>query len=50
MFIESNPTPVKAALELMGLCSAGVRLPLVTMQPQSIEKLKTVMARHGLIS
>jgi 4-hydroxy-tetrahydrodipicolinate synthase len=50
MFIESNPTPVKAALELMGKCSARVRLPLVTMQPQSIEQLKQVMARHGLIA
>jgi 4-hydroxy-tetrahydrodipicolinate synthase len=50
MFIESNPTPVKAALELMGKCSARVRLPLVTMQPQSVEQLKTVMARHGLIA
>jgi 4-hydroxy-tetrahydrodipicolinate synthase len=49
MFIESNPTPVKAALELMDFCSAGVRLPLVTMQPQSVEQLKIVMARHGLI-
>ncbi len=50
MFIESNPTPVKAALELMGKCSARVRLPLVTMQPKSIEQLKQVMARHGLIA
>jgi 4-hydroxy-tetrahydrodipicolinate synthase len=50
MFIESNPTPVKAALELMGKCSARVRLPLVTMQPQSIEQLKAVMARHGLLA
>jgi 4-hydroxy-tetrahydrodipicolinate synthase len=50
MFIESNPSPVKKALELMGKCSARVRLPLVTMQPQSIEQLKEVMARHGLIA
>lgn len=50
MFIESNPTPVKAALELMGKCSARVRLPLVTMQPKSIEQLKQVMVRHGLIA
>lgn len=50
MFIESNPTPVKAALELMGRCSAEVRLPLVTMQPQSVEQLRKVMARHGLVA
>ena len=28
LFSESNPIPVKAALSLMGLCSAEVRLPL----------------------
>jgi 4-hydroxy-tetrahydrodipicolinate synthase len=50
MFIESNPTPVKAALELMGKCSARMRLPLVTMQPQSIQQLKQVMVRYGLIA
>ncbi len=28
LFAESNPVPVKAALELIGLCSKAVRLPL----------------------
>ena len=28
LFCEVNPIPVKAAMELMGLCSAEVRLPL----------------------
>jgi 4-hydroxy-tetrahydrodipicolinate synthase len=50
MFIESNPSPVKAALEMMGKCSARVRLPLVTMQPESIAQLKQVVARYGLIA
>ncbi len=50
LFIESNPSPVKAALERMGLCSARVRLPLVTLQPQSLEALQAVMLRYGLIS
>lgn len=49
MFVESNPSPVKAALELMGKCSGRVRLPLVTMQPKSLVQLKTVMSRYGLI-
>jgi len=50
MFIESNPSPVKKALELMGKCSARLRLPLVDMQPQSVEQLKTVMARYDLLA
>ena len=29
MFIESNPSPVKYAAKLLGLCDDDVRLPLV---------------------
>ena len=29
MFIESNPSPVKYAAKLLGLCDDEVRLPLV---------------------
>ena len=49
MFIESNPVPVKTALSLMGKCRADVRLPLVELQPASLEKLKGVMANYNLI-
>ena len=28
MFIESNPSPVKYAAKLLGLCDDDVRLPL----------------------
>ncbi len=49
MFIESNPVPVKTAASLMGKCGAEVRLPLVDMQPGSLEKLKGVMKSYGLI-
>jgi len=49
MFIESNPVPVKTALSLIGKCRADVRLPLVPLQPASLEKLKSVMQGFGLI-
>ena len=49
MFIESNPVPVKTAASLMGKCGADVRLPLVPMQPATLEKLKSVMKGYGLI-
>lgn len=50
MFIESNPVPVKTALEMMGLCSAQVRLPLVPMQPETLAELRKVLIRYRLIS
>lgn len=36
LFIEGNPVGVKAALELQGLCSREVRLPLVPMTEQGV--------------
>ena len=35
MFIESNPSPVKYAASLLGLCSPDVRLPLVQVKEES---------------
>ncbi len=49
MFIESNPAPVKTSAALMGKCQADVRLPLVAMQPATLEKLQVVLRKHGLI-
>ncbi len=49
MFIESNPVPVKTSLGLMGKAQAHVRLPLVAMQPATLEKLKSVLKKHKLI-
>jgi 4-hydroxy-tetrahydrodipicolinate synthase len=36
LFIEGNPVGVKAAMELQGLCSREVRLPLVPMSEQGV--------------
>lgn len=49
MFIESNPVPVKTSLQLMGRIAAHVRLPLVPLQPSSLEKLTAVLKKQGLI-
>lgn len=49
MFIESNPVPVKTSAALMGKCRADVRLPLVSMQSTTLEKLQTVLRKHALI-
>lgn len=49
LFIETNPTPVKAALAMMKKISDEVRLPLYRMSDGNYEKLKKVMIGYGLI-
>ncbi len=48
LFIESNPIPVKAAMQLMGMDSGLLRLPLVEISPESRAKLTAVMRDAGL--
>ena len=49
LFLETNPTPVKAALSMMQKISYEVRLPLFKMSDANYEKLKKVMIGYGLI-
>jgi 4-hydroxy-tetrahydrodipicolinate synthase len=49
LFIETSPAPVKAALEMMGMCSGELRLPLVSVMPETREKLKAEMKQFGLL-
>jgi 4-hydroxy-tetrahydrodipicolinate synthase len=49
MFIETNPTPVKTALGLMGKCSDEVRLPLAPMSEDNKAKLAEIMKEYNLI-
>jgi len=44
VFVESNPIPVKAAMEALGFCSAEVRLPLTAAKPETLAKLAEAMA------
>ncbi len=43
LFIESNPIPVKWALEAMGLIKKGIRLPLVELSPEYHKIILTAM-------
>jgi 4-hydroxy-tetrahydrodipicolinate synthase len=43
LFIETNPTPTKYALALMGKMTADVRLPLVQISQSSQDKVKAVL-------
>ncbi|MBC7218949.1 MAG: 4-hydroxy-tetrahydrodipicolinate synthase [Hadesarchaea archaeon] len=49
LFIETNPVPVKTAMNWMGMPAGGCRLPLVEMQPESQEKLRRVLVEQGLL-
>jgi 4-hydroxy-tetrahydrodipicolinate synthase len=49
MFIETNPIPVKTAMGLLGMCEPSMRLPLCTMAPENLVKLKTALKEYGLL-
>ena len=49
MFVESNPSPVKYAAKLLGLCSDEVRLPLVKVTEDTKEIIKTALGSAKLI-
>ena len=49
IFIETNPIPVKKAMELLGMCSSQMRLPLCEMEEANIEKLKVALHNYGLL-
>ena len=48
LFIEVNPVPVKTALNLMGFNAGNLRMPLVEMTEEHLEKLKKSMADAGI--
>lgn len=50
LFIESNPIPVKAAAELMGLVGPELRLPLVPIADAHRATLREAMKAVGLVS
>ena len=39
MFVETNPVPVKAASEFLGMTTADVRLPLTSLLPDSRQRV-----------
>ena len=49
LFIEVNPIPVKAAMNLMGYCTKEVRPPMCEPEEGHLEILKASMAKHNLI-
>jgi 4-hydroxy-tetrahydrodipicolinate synthase len=49
LFLTSNPTCTKAALNLMGHNVGGLRLPLVEATAPETEEILAMLQRHGLV-
>lgn len=49
LFVEVNPIPVKAALNLMGQNAGTLRLPLCELSGEHLELLRSVMQRKHLL-
>ena len=49
MFYETNPIPVKTSMNLMGMISEEIRLPLCKMSEENLKKLKTTLKEYKLI-
>lgn len=49
LFIEVSPTPVKAAMNLMGMNVGKCRMPLVDMSEKNYAILKNVLIKYGLV-
>jgi 4-hydroxy-tetrahydrodipicolinate synthase len=48
MFIETNPMPVKEAMNILGMEVGDVRLPLVRMKEENRAKLRDALEAYGL--
>ena len=50
IFLETNPIPIKAAMEMAGHGAAVYRLPLCEMSPANLEKLRATLRQAGVIA
>ncbi len=49
-FVEANPQPAKAAMEMMGLLEANLRLPLIPIKTENATKILQVLVNCGLLA
>ena len=50
MISQVNPIPIKAALELLGICSCRARLPIVEADEDQRSEIRGVLEAHGLLA
>ncbi len=49
LFLETNPTPAKAALAMMGFCTDEMRLPLLPMTEKGRGQLEATLRAVGIL-
>jgi 4-hydroxy-tetrahydrodipicolinate synthase len=49
LFLTSNPTCTKAALNMLGHDVGGLRLPLVEATEKELAAVRSMLERHGLL-
>ena len=49
-FVEANPIPIKAALNMAGIDVGGLRLPLVEATEEEKAVLRAALERHELLA
>lgn len=49
LFVETNPIPLKAALEMAGFMEGEMRLPMCPPRPETAAALKPILKEWGLI-
>jgi 4-hydroxy-tetrahydrodipicolinate synthase len=50
LFLTSNPTCTKAALNMLGHNAGGLRLPLVEATDEEKARIRAMLERHGLLT
>lgn len=48
-FLETNPMPIKAAMQMCGMPAGSCRLPLCELLPENEQKLKRILNNLGLL-
>jgi 4-hydroxy-tetrahydrodipicolinate synthase len=49
LYVEGNPVGIKGALELLGFCSRAVRLPLVPLSNDAMDKLAQALKQSNFL-
>ena len=49
LFYETNPIPVKKAMELLGMDTGEMRLPLIEMSEEKAALLEQAMKDYGIL-
>jgi 4-hydroxy-tetrahydrodipicolinate synthase len=49
LFVEANPGPVKAALEMMDMMEDELRLPLVKLEAKNRDLVRTTLQQCGIL-